>query len=226
MGKLRQDFDRSDGEGVQARNDMERTIHSNGEGAAEQTTAQDGGGKSFGHVLQRNIRTLVEVRRRSEKSKGLQEKIADAITRFAGSMLFVYIHALIFGSWIAINVGWIPGLPRFDPSFVVLAMFASVEAIFLSTFVLISQNRMTIQADKRAELDLQISLLAEHEVTQIVELLDAIAERLGVEHGKDPSLEESKQDVNPAAVLEAIEHRGRDETSDTRGDGSGTVLTG
>jgi uncharacterized membrane protein len=65
------------------------------------------------------------------------------------------------------NLGLVPGVPAWDSSFVALAMLASVEAIFLSTFVLISQNRMAAAADKRADLDLQISLLAEHEVTRL-----------------------------------------------------------
>ncbi len=73
-------------------------------------------------------------------------------------MAFVYIHLALFGLWIIWNLGWL-GLKPFDKSFVILAMFASVEAIFLSTFVLISQNRMNVQADKRAALDLQVSLL-------------------------------------------------------------------
>jgi uncharacterized membrane protein len=72
-----------------------------------------------------------------------------------------------FGLWIVANLGWIPGVPKWDESFVVLAMWASVEAIFLSTFVLIGQNRMQAAADNRADLDLQISLLAEHEVTKL-----------------------------------------------------------
>ena len=80
-------------------------------------------------------------------------------------MRFVYLHLALFGGWIIVNLGLIPGLRPFDPSFVVLAMVASVEAIFLSTFVLISQNRMAAAADRRADLDLQVSLLAEHEIT-------------------------------------------------------------
>ena len=68
-------------------------------------------------------------------------------------MIFVYIHLIGFGIWIIVNLGWTP-LPTFDPTLVVLAMFASVEAIFLSTFVLITQNRMAAQADRRADLDL------------------------------------------------------------------------
>ncbi len=119
-------------------------------------------------------------------------------------MKFVYIHLLLFGGWIAINLGWLP-LPKFDPSFVVLAMVASVEAIFLSTFVLISQNRMTALADARANLDLQISLLAEHEVTQILRLVADIADRVGVNLAEISELSELAQDVRPEAVMDTIE---------------------
>jgi uncharacterized membrane protein len=86
-------------------------------------------------------------------------------------------------------------------------MVASVEAIFLSTFILITQNRMSAAADNRAELDLQISLLAEHEVTKLAALLSAIADRLGVETDVDAEVEELKEDVAPEAVLDEIEER-------------------
>jgi uncharacterized membrane protein len=86
-------------------------------------------------------------------------------------------------------------------------MTASVEAIFLSTFILITQNQMSGAAEKRAELDLQISLLAEHEITKLATLLSAIAERLGVETDVDAEVEELKQDVAPEAVLDKIEER-------------------
>lgn len=126
-------------------------------------------------------------------------------------MAFVFLHLALFGLWIAANLGWLPGVPRFARSFVILAMFASVEAIFLSTLVLISQNRMTAAFDKQAELDLQVSLLAEHEVTQILTLVDARARQMGVVRGApDPAVEESKHDVDPAAVLEEIETRERE----------------
>jgi uncharacterized membrane protein len=156
-------------------------------------------------VLERNIHALSERRTREERQATAQEKLAEAITHFTGSMLFVYIHLAIFGFWIVANLGWIPGVPKWDESFVVLAMWASVEAIFLSTFVLISQNRMQAAADKRADLDLQISLLAEHEVTKLATLVAAIAERLGVRTEVDDELGEIKQDVAPEAVLDEIE---------------------
>ena len=84
-------------------------------------------------------------------------------------------------------------------------MIASVEAIFLSTFVLISQNRMAAAADKRADLDLQISLLAEHEVTRLVTLVSAIADRMGVKTEADRELDEITRDVAPEAVLDELE---------------------
>ena len=165
-------------------------------------------GREDGHmagVLDRNIHALIERRQEDERRKSLQERVADTITRFTGSMLFVYIHLVLFGAWIAINVGLIPGVPRFDESLVLLAMCASVEAIFLSTFVLISQNRMAALADKRADLDLQISLLAEHEITRLLSLVAQLAERMGVEASTDPELSELKRDVAPEKVLDRLE---------------------
>ncbi len=156
-------------------------------------------------VLERNIRALRLRRKREEREASAEEWVAEAITRFTGSMRFVYLHLALFGSWIAANLGWLPGVPAWDPSFVVLAMIASVEAIFLSTFVLISQNRMAAAADKRADLDLQVSLLAEHEVTTLATLVSGIADRLGVETEADAELDEISQDVAPGAVLDEIE---------------------
>ena len=156
-------------------------------------------------VLERNIRALQERRRREETEATAEARIADAITRFTGSMRFVYLHLAFFGFWIVANLGWVPGVPRWDPSFVVLAMIASVEAIFLSTFVLISQNRMAAAADKRADLDLQVSLLAEHEVTRLVTLVSGIADKLGVRAVAEAELDEIRQDVAPEAVLDEIE---------------------
>ena len=155
------------------------------------------------NALRRNIAALRERRDSDVAHASRESKVADAITRFTGSLRFVYLHLALFGFWIATNLGWVPGITPWDPSFVVLAMAASVEAIFLSTFVLISQNRMAEAADKRAELDLQISLLAEHEITRLVEMVDAIAAHFGLPP-VESDLEELKQDVAPEAVLDAI----------------------
>jgi uncharacterized membrane protein len=181
------------------------------EGSSRQS-ARVGRGEGMANVVDRNIRALMEHRDRENEAKSTQDRIADAITRFTGSMKFVYLHVLVFGLWIVINLGWLP-LPKFDETFVVLAMAASVEAIFLSTFVLISQNRMAALADKRADLDLQVSLLAEHEVTRLITLVTEIADRMGVEASKDPELSELSRDVAPEKVLAKMEETERDVTT-------------
>jgi uncharacterized membrane protein len=161
---------------------------------------------SFGSVLDRNIDALRKKEHQEERAASLQDRTADAITRFAGSMAFVYIHLALVAGWVAANLGIVPGVPKFDPTFVILATVASVEAIFLSTFVLISQNRASLVAERRAALDLQTNLLSEHEITRLLSLTIAIASRLGIEEAKDPSLEELKRHVAPEKVLEKIEN--------------------
>jgi uncharacterized membrane protein len=109
----------------------------------------------------------------------------------------------LYGGWILSNL--LPGLPHFDPTFVILAMAASVEAIFLSTFVLISQNRAMAATDKRDDLDLHINLLAEHELTKLIVMVAAIAEQLQVRTGAEQEIGEITKDVAPDAVLSEIE---------------------
>jgi uncharacterized membrane protein len=162
------------------------------------------GPDSLNRALARNIEAL---RAREERQRGeakAHERIADAITRFTGSIRFVYLHLALYGFWIVANLGWIGAVTPWDRSFVVLAMIASVEAIFLTTFVLISQNRMAAESERHAALDLQINLLAEHEVTKLMALVSAIADRLGVDCPRE-EIDELKRDVAPEAVLDAIE---------------------
>jgi uncharacterized membrane protein len=155
-------------------------------------------------VLERNIDALQHKRQEEERKASLQDRIAQAITRFTGSMAFVYVHLALVGGWVAINLGIIPGVPLFDPTFVILATFASVEAIFLSTFVLISQNRAAEEADRRSELDLQTNLLSEHEITRLLILTRAIAEHLGIKEADDPTLQELERHVAPEKVLDRL----------------------
>jgi uncharacterized membrane protein len=164
-------------------------------------------------ILERNIHALINRRQDQESKRRLADRVADRITCFTGSMLFVYLHLVIFGLWIIINLRWIKFIPRFDPSFVILAMAASVEAIFLSTFVLITQNRMAAIADRRADLDLQISLLAEHEITRLITLTTAIAERLQVEESRNPELQDLAKDLQPEQVLKQIERQQEQQSS-------------
>ncbi len=130
-------------------------------------------------------------------------------------MTFVAIHLVLFGGWILWNLPFSP-LPRFDPSLIVLAMAASVEAIFLSTFILITQNRMQAMADERADLDLQVNLLAEHEVTRLIRLVKAMADKMGVEESASPELPELERDVEPEKVLDRIEAVAREDEARER----------
>jgi len=155
--------------------------------------------------LRRNIEVLRQRREQEEASAGPEEWLARTITRFSGSMRFVYLHLALYGAWIVANLGWLSGIRPWDPTFVILAMIASVEAIFLSTFILITQNRMAAAADRRAELDLQVGLLAEAEITKLVELVSDIASRMEVPASRQREIEEMKQLVQPEAVLDAIE---------------------
>jgi uncharacterized membrane protein len=155
-------------------------------------------------VVERNIRALLTRHRQAERQAPWQDRLADRITGFTGSMRFVTLHLVLFGLWVVVNLPGVP-LPHFDPTYVMLAMVASVEAIFLSTFILITQNRMTAHAQQRADLDLQISLLAEHEITRLLTLTVAIAERLGIPTAQDPELAELAHDVAPEQVLDTLE---------------------
>jgi uncharacterized membrane protein len=167
------------------------------------------------NVVERNIGALMSRRQAEDRAASFGDRIAGAVTRFTGSMQFVYIHLALFGAWICWNLGWF-GLKPFDPSFVVLAMVASVEAIFLSTFVLISQNRMAAQADKRAELDLQISLLTEHELTRLITLVRAMARHMNISAAEAEEINELERDIHPENVMDSMERLRRETQQGTK----------
>ena len=155
-------------------------------------------------VVERNVNALLHHKKEEIRKRSIQEKIVDSVTAFASSMLSVYIHSTFFGVWVFWNLG-VFGLKPFDPNFIILATFAAVEAIFLTTFVLIGQKRMNVQAEKWAELDLQISLLTEHEVTRIMNLVSAMAKKMEIEEAHDKEIEELSKDIHPEKVLDTME---------------------
>jgi uncharacterized membrane protein len=186
---------------------MPQSRQRSGRPAAESPTYKPPQPPGLAPVLERNREALPQRGVRESAAASFEERIAERITHFCGSMTFVYLHLAIYGFWIIANLVAIPGVPHWDPSFVALAMVASVEAIFLSTFVLITQNRMAAAADKRASLDLQISLLAEHEITKVAAIVSAMAARMGVETEVDAELDQIKQDVAPDAVLDKMSRK-------------------
>jgi uncharacterized membrane protein len=161
---------------------------------------------ALSNVLERNIRTILRLRAQADRARGLQDRIADTITNFSGHLVFVYVHILWFGGWILMNTGSF-GVKPFDPfPYGLLTMVVSLEAIFLSTFVLISQNRLGEDAENRADLNLQIALLTENEVTRVLQMLDAIQDKMGIENDQDKTLLDLEKDIRPEDVLAEI-HR-------------------
>jgi uncharacterized membrane protein len=137
-----------------------------------------------------NIRSVAEMESALEERRTPVDRVADLIGGFSGSMTFVFLHMCWFTAWFLVNTGVIPGMKPFDPyPFILLAMLVSVEGVLLSTFVLMKQNRMQKRIDVRDQLDLQINLLSEKEITKTLQLLLAIANKLEVV----PSPEEDKE---------------------------------
>jgi uncharacterized membrane protein len=140
------------------------------------------GNASEGTALDENVQEIKTWEMATLQSRSAVEQLSDWIAAKAASAPAMVAHLLWFVSWIAINLGWIPGLTPFDPfPFPFLTLTVSLEAIFLALFVLASQNRLARQADRRSHLDLQIDLLAEREMTAVLRLLRDIAAHLDVE---------------------------------------------
>lgn len=134
-------------------------------------------------TIAKSTRENIDAVRRLEadfaNERTMSDRIADVIGGFSGSLKFVALHALLFGGWILWNIAANPH--KFDPyPFLLLSLAVNLESIFLSTFVLIKQNRMSKREDLRAHLDLQINLLSEQEMTLVLQLLRRISTRLGV----------------------------------------------
>ena len=155
-------------------------------------------------VIEKNIRTIIHLRTKAASERSLQGRIADSITSFSGRMIFAYVHIVWFGIWIMLNTGWF-GLRAFDPfPYGLLTMIVSLEAIFLSTFVLISQNRLSEETERRADLHLHIGLLTEHELTRVLQMLDAIQDKLNIVDHANSDLADLEMETKPEDVLAEI----------------------
>jgi len=146
-------------------------------------------------VPEQNIRTVAGLERQALQTRSFAERVSDLLTGLIGTLLFVAIHLGWFGVWILWNTGLIPGAEPFDPfPFGVLTLIVSTEGVLLAIVILISQNRMTRQADRRAHLDLQMSLLSEQEMTLLLHMVRRISRHFGLEtDNKDEQSEELEQ---------------------------------
>ncbi len=159
---------------------------------------------ALSNVIERNIRTIINLRQKAALERSFQARIADGITAFSGRMVFVYVHILWFGLWILLNTGRL-GVNAFDPfPYGLLTMIVSLEAIFLSTLVLISQNRLNEEAEHRADLALHMGLLTEYELTRVLQMLDGIQGKMGLGKEKDSELADLERETRPEDVLAEI----------------------
>lgn len=160
---------------------------------------------ALSQIIERNIRTMIQLRLKADGERSFQDRAADAITAFAGSMVFVHLHTIWFALWVLLNTGRV-GIPPFDPfPYGLLTMVVSLEAIFLSTLVLITQNRISAEVEHRADLDLHIGLLSEHELTRALQMLGAIQDHLGIENHEASELADLEMETKPEDVMAEIE---------------------
>lgn len=170
---------------------------------------------ALSNIIQRNIRKIIQVRLKSAREQSLQDRIANRMTSFSGSMLFFYIHVAWFCLWFLLNTGHL-GITPFDPyPYGFLTVVVSLEAIFLATFVLISQNILAKEAERLADLGLQTGLLTEHELTRALQMLRVIQNKIGITNDEDSDLADADLEMETKLedVLSEIERLQRREDS-------------
>ena len=157
---------------------------------------------------QANIEAIARMEEQILRGRSGADRIGAGITRAGGSMVFVWVHVVWYAGWIAMNVNRIPGIATFDPyPFNFLTLIVSLEAIFLSLFVLNSQNRMTREADRRAQLELQVNLLAEQENTKTLEMLHRICQHLGLPIKPDDELHKLSERTDVDRLASDLAHQ-------------------
>ena len=155
-------------------------------------------------ITHQNVKTIMHLEDAAKANRDLTDRMADIIARFCGSFTFVWVHLIWFGSWVIVND--MSGIPHFDPfPFTFLTLVVSLEAIFLSAFILISQNHETRLSERRNQLDLQINLLTEQENTKMLKLLERIAQKVGASTDDDPHVQVLEQATRPEKLVEQIE---------------------
>ena len=164
-------------------------------------------------AAQENIRTVTRLQRQVRKQRSISQRVIDSVAAFAARESTVAAHLAVFAIWIAANVGVLPVRP-FDPfPFSILASIVSLEAIFLTLFVLASQTRLTEDADRRAHLDLQVSLLSEQEMTLVLHMLKDVCQHLGLRHTIESR--KFKELIKDTDVEELAEHLEETKAADT-----------
>lgn len=142
---------------------------------------------------------------RALKKRSLAVRFADDLTSLFGSMFFLGVNLLVFISWILINTGRIPGIPIFDPfPFSMLTTIVSLEAIILTLIVLMSQNRSSLISSLREEIDVQVNLISEREITKILKLINELLKAKGIKI-EDKELDEMLKEIDTSYLERKLE---------------------
>lgn len=164
--------------------------------------AESSSSASLAAETKSNVEKVAAIEAEQKARRTIGEKVAEFVAAFCGSMIFVYVHIVWFGGWIIVN-----SLFRqfqFDPfPYTFLTLVVSLEAIFLSTFILISQNHETQLTERRNHLDLQINMLSEQENTKMLDLLQRIAVKVGIEND-DPETAALLEPMEPGQLIQQI----------------------
>ena len=161
-------------------------------------------GEDMKEQLTSNILRLVRRRRQEDARASISDKIAERITRIAGSMTFILLHVVFYGGLLLVLTDLIPIPVPFGEGLGLIGSVASTEAIFLSLFVLMNQRREEQRADARADFTLHVSLLTEDELTKLASVIHRMAERLDVPVDEGAA-QEVEKNVDPVQVLDALE---------------------
>ena len=131
---------------------------------------------------QRNIEAIAKLEEEALDRRTAAEHASDTIVKSIGSTPFLLLHVLLVGIWSTVNLNLITGVKAFDPfPFSILELLLAAESVFLTIFVLISQNRMAREAERRSHLDLQVGMLAEQELTVMLQMLQKLCHHAGVD---------------------------------------------
>lgn len=161
---------------------------------------------SYSERLKRHREKIESFRREHYFKRTFFDRIADEITEASGSFTFLVIHVVVFVTWIGLNINVFPGFVAFDPfPFGLLTMIVSLEAIFLSIFVLLSQNTQAKVADLREETNLQVNLIAEKEITKLIQMQAITMKRLGIRIEGDDELEQMMQSIDTTHIKRELE---------------------
>ncbi|MEJ8838594.1 DUF1003 domain-containing protein [Ramlibacter sp. AN1133] len=167
--------------------------------------------RTVADLTRENVQAMRKLEQVAITKRNAADRIAEFVARFCGSITFVWIHAAVFAFWIAWNA--MPRVPHFDPyPFTFLTLVVSLEAIFLSSFILISQNYEMRVTERRSQLDLQINLLAEQENTKILQILDRMSRKMGLTEEVDPEVEVLEQATRPETLARQIEDAFREQS--------------